>query len=64
MSDRPYVFVLMPFGKKPDAVGNTIDFDRVYDEIIKPAVESAGWNQFAPTRKWVVGSFTNPCMKD
>ena len=42
MSDRPLCFVLMPFGKKPDAVGNTIDFDRVYDEIIKPAVESAG----------------------
>ena len=42
MSDRPLCFVLMPFGKKPDAVGNTIDFDRVYDEIIKPAVEHSG----------------------
>src|SRR2546423_10109624 len=41
MSDRPLCFVLMPFGKKPDAVGNTIDFDRVYDEIIRPAIQRA-----------------------
>src|SRR5947208_15999286 len=38
---KPLCFVLMPFGKKPDAVGNTIDFDRVYDEIIKPAIQRA-----------------------
>jgi hypothetical protein len=31
----------MPFGKKPDADGRTIDFDAVYDEFIKPAIESA-----------------------
>lgn len=38
----PLCFVLMPFGKKNDADGRTIDFDRVYAEIIRPAVEDAG----------------------
>jgi tetratricopeptide (TPR) repeat protein len=39
---KPLCFVLMPFGKKPDAAGTTIDFDRVYSEIIQPAVVEAG----------------------
>jgi hypothetical protein len=33
-------FVIMPFRTKTDAArGDEVDFDRVYDEIIKPAVE-------------------------
>jgi len=37
-------FVIMPFGEKPfsetpEGVTKTMDFDMVYDEIIKPAVE-------------------------
>jgi hypothetical protein len=32
----------MPFGKKPGAGGAVIDFDAVYGELIKPAIESAG----------------------
>lgn len=39
---KPLCFVLMPFGKKPGNSGVVIDFDAVYDELIKPAVESAG----------------------
>lgn len=40
--NKPLCFVLMPFGKKPDAVGNTVEFDRVYQEIIVPAIDQAG----------------------
>src|SRR5215218_3040668 len=32
----------MPFGKKADNVGRTIDFDAVYDKMIAPAVRAAG----------------------
>lgn len=32
----------MPFGKKPDATGNTVNFDEVYQQVIKPAIENAG----------------------
>ena len=35
-------FVLMPFGVKPDASGRAIDFDLVYKDIFKPAIEHAG----------------------
>lgn len=39
---RPLCFVLMPFGEKADAAGATIDFDAVYRDLIRPAVEAAG----------------------
>ena len=38
---RPLCFVLMPFGKKPDAAGNLVDFDAVYEELIRPAIVGA-----------------------
>lgn len=38
----PLCFVLMPFGKKPDAAGVVIDFDAVYQQVIGPAVRDAG----------------------
>lgn len=38
----PLCFVLMPFGKKPDAMGNLIDFDAVYHQLIGPAIAQAG----------------------
>ena len=40
-------FVLMPFGVKTDTVGRSIDFDRIYDNVIKPAVRDA---QLEPLR--------------
>ncbi len=39
---KPLCFVLMPFGKKPDATGGMVDFDEVYKQIIKPAIENSG----------------------
>ena len=31
-----HAFVAMPFGVKKDSLGNAIDFNRVYAELIKP----------------------------
>jgi hypothetical protein len=42
MMQKPLCFVLMPFGQKPGAGGAMIDFDAVYHELIKPAVDAAG----------------------
>ena len=40
---KPLCFVLMPFGNKPDPTGGKdIDFDRIYDIAIKPAIVDAG----------------------
>ena len=44
---RPLCFILMPFGRKPDATGKMVDFDEVYRQVIKPAVDQAG---FEPLR--------------
>jgi hypothetical protein len=38
---QPLCFVLMPFGKKPGIGGATIDFDAVYNLLIRPAIEAA-----------------------
>jgi tetratricopeptide (TPR) repeat protein len=38
---KPYCFVLMPFGRKPDGRGGTVDFDSVYSNMIKPAIVEA-----------------------
>ncbi len=39
---KPFCFVLMPFGTKPDDTGRRIDFDAVYTAVIGPAIERAG----------------------
>jgi hypothetical protein len=39
---RALCFVLMPFGAKRDANGELIDFDEVYRQIIRPAIEDSG----------------------
>lgn len=36
---RRRCFVIMPFGEKSDASGQKIDFDTVYEHIIKPSIE-------------------------
>lgn len=41
MTQRQLCFVLMPFGTKPDGSGGTIDFDAVYNQVIKPAIDDA-----------------------
>ncbi len=43
MPDKPLCFVLMPFGSKPDPGGRPdIDFDRIWNAAIRPAIEDAG----------------------
>ncbi|MGD1036835.1 MAG: TRAFs-binding domain-containing protein [Roseiarcus sp.] len=41
MNHRAVCFVIMPFGRKPDTAGRVVDFDRIYAEIIGPAVAAA-----------------------
>ena len=43
---KPHAFVAMPFGVKKDGQGTEIDFNRVYTELIKPALEAAGLDVF------------------
>jgi tetratricopeptide (TPR) repeat protein len=38
---NPLCFALMPFGRKSDAMGTSIDFDAVYERLIAPAIRAA-----------------------
>lgn len=42
----PHAFIAMPFGTKPGVDGKDIDFNRVYAELLKPALEAAGCEVF------------------
>src|SRR5215471_8825604 len=42
MPTRPLCFVLMPFGRRTLTGGTIIDFDAVYEKIIRPAIVDAG----------------------
>lgn len=43
---KPHAFVAMPFGMKKDGQGNEIDFNRIFMELIKPALDAAGLEVF------------------
>jgi tetratricopeptide (TPR) repeat protein len=43
---RPHAFVVMPFGKKKGGDGSLYDFNAIYQSLIKPALESAGFEPF------------------
>ncbi len=43
---KPHAVVAMPFGSKPGHDGQLIDFNRVYTEYIRPALEAAGLEVF------------------
>jgi len=43
---RPHAFVVMPFGKKKGGDGSLYDFNTIYQTLIKPALEDAGFEAF------------------
>ena len=43
---RPHAFVIMPFGKKKGADGALYDFNAIYSQLIKPALEMARFEAF------------------
>jgi hypothetical protein len=60
---KPLCFVLMPFGKKPDADGRTIDFDAVYEQFIKPAIGTAGLESIRADEEVVGGIIHKPMFE-
>ena len=42
----PHAFIAMPFGTKPSVDGQPIDFNRIFDELLKPALVGAGFDVF------------------
>jgi hypothetical protein len=59
----PLCFVLMPFGTKRDAAGGVVEFDEIYDRIIKPAVEAAGMHCVPADEERVGGIIHKPMFE-
>lgn len=57
---QPLCFILMPFGIKKDENGNTIDFDRIYNDFIKPSVEDAGLEPIRADEEQIGGIIHKP----
>lgn len=60
---NPLCFVLMPFGKKPDAAGLVVDFDAVYRELIAPAVSAAGMEPLRADEEMTGGIIHKPMFE-
>jgi tetratricopeptide (TPR) repeat protein len=56
MATRAHAFVAMPFGRKPGPDGADVDFNRVYRELIAPAIELAGLSAFRADQEQAGGS--------
>ena len=61
---KPLCFVLMPFGEKPDPTGGkVIDFDRVYETGIRPAIDAAGMDSIRADEERVGGIIHAPMFE-
>ena len=63
MPQQPYCFVLMPFGIKSDPTGTTINFDRVYADLIEPAIRTAGLDPIRANNEMVGGIIHKPMFE-
>ncbi len=59
---RPLCVVMMPFGIKPDASGNLIDFDSVYSDLIVPAIRDAELEPMRADDVLTVGRLNEPAV--
>src|ERR1051326_6222430 len=60
----PLCFILMPFGKKPsNTAGLMIDFDAVYRDLIKPAIEEAGLEPLRADEEMTGGIIHKPMFE-
>lgn len=60
---KPLCFVLMPFGKKPDAAGAVVDFDAVYKDLIAPAIFDAGIESLRADEEMTGGIIHKPMFE-
>jgi tetratricopeptide (TPR) repeat protein len=59
----PLCFVLMPFGTKTDAAGRVTNFDKVYQNIIVPAVTQAGLEPVRADEEKIGGTIHKPMFE-
>jgi len=61
---RPHAFVVMPFGKKEGFDGTIIDFNAIYQDLIKPALEEAGFEPFRADEETTTGDILTDMFQE
>ncbi|HEY9652924.1 MAG TPA: tetratricopeptide repeat-containing protein [Coleofasciculaceae cyanobacterium] len=60
----PHAFVVMPFGRKQGPDGRLIDFNAIYQDLIKPALEEAGFEPFRADEEAVSGDILTDMFQE
>ena len=60
---KPLCFVLMPFGTKEDENGRKIDFNAIYNNLIRPAIEDANMDAVRADEEMVGGFIHKPMFE-
>jgi len=60
----PHAFVVMPFGRKQGADGRWIDFNSIYQDLIKPALIEAGFEPFRADEEAVSGDILTDMFQE
>lgn len=61
---RPHAFVVMPFGRKQGPDGRWLDFNSIYQDLIKPALEAAGFESFRADEESVSGDILTDMFQE
>jgi tetratricopeptide (TPR) repeat protein len=61
---HPHAFVVMPFGLKQDAKGRWIDFNSIYENLIKVALIEAGFEPFRADEESVSGDILTDMFQE
>ena len=61
---RPHAFVVMPFGKKKGFDNQIIDFNVIYTQLIKPALETAGFEPFRADEEAISGDILTDMFQE
>ncbi len=61
---RPHAFVVMPFGKKKGFDGTVIDFNAIYQDLIRPALEEAGFEPFRADEETTTGDILTDMFQE
>lgn len=61
---RPHAFVVMPFGKKKGGDGSLYDFNAIYSQLIKPALEVAGFEAFRADEETTSGDILTDMFQE
>jgi tetratricopeptide (TPR) repeat protein len=60
----PHAFVVMPFGRKQGLDGRWIDFNAIYQDLIKPALEEAGFEPFRADEESISGDILTDMFQE